>query len=50
MLGQTIKSIVNVSNSTMENGISIQNLSDGVYIVNILTENNQKLDKKIILE
>ena len=50
MLGQTITSFSNVANSAMENGIGIQNLSAGVYIVNINTSDNIKIDRKVILE
>jgi len=50
ILGQNVKSINNVSNSSMENGISIKNLSSGMYIVNIVTKDNSQLSKKIMLE
>ena len=50
MLGQNLKSMVDVSNNTMENGIIIHNLNSGIYVVNIETEGNDQLSKKIILE
>ncbi len=50
MLGQTVTSMIDVSNNTMENGISIQDLSSGIYVVSIKAEDNSQISKKIILE
>ena len=49
MLGQTIKTFINLDNQTLENGINISGLSSGTYIVNILTDNNLTIDKKAII-
>ena len=49
MLGQTITSLSNITNNTMENGIGIQNLSTGVYIVNITTSDDIKIDGKVVV-
>ncbi len=50
MLGQTVKTFKTPENSTLENGLYIGGLSSGVYLVNLTTESNIKLSKKIILE
>jgi hypothetical protein len=49
-LGQNIFQKQNLSTQQMSSGIAISNLSTGMYIVSIKTENNQTLDKKIIIE
>ncbi|APX99089.1 LamG-like jellyroll fold domain-containing protein [Lacinutrix venerupis] len=49
-LGQNIFQKLNVNKQVLENGMSISNLSSGLYIVSITTENNQTIDKKIIVE
>ncbi len=49
MLGQTIKRYNTIDNQTLENGISISDLSSGVYVVSVQTENNQTIDKKVII-
>ena len=50
MLGQNIKSYYNINNQTLENGLDISNLSSGVYLVNLNSENGTQLSKKIILD
>ncbi len=49
MLGQTVKSYNKVNNQNLENGINISDLNTGIYIVNIQTENNKSIDKKVII-
>ena len=49
LLGQQVVNLNNVSAQTLENGININNVSSGVYIVSLITENNLSLDKKIII-
>jgi hypothetical protein len=49
ILGQRVKTFNTINNQTLENGIDISNLSPGVYIVNIETDNNQSIDKKVII-
>lgn len=49
MLGQVVKTYTKINKLTLENGIDISNLSSGVYIVSIQTENNQTIDKKVII-
>lgn len=49
MLGQAIKTYNNIDNQTLENGVDISNLSAGVYLVSVQTENNLTIDKKIII-
>jgi hypothetical protein len=49
MLGQTVKAYNTIDNQTLENGISISDLSTGVYIVSVQTENNISIDKRVII-
>ncbi|WP_397363925.1 LamG-like jellyroll fold domain-containing protein [Olleya sp. R77988] len=49
-LGQEVFKTVSVTNSQLKNGLQISNLSSGLYIISIKTENNQTIDKKIIIE
>ncbi len=49
MLGQTVKAYNTIDNQTLENGISISDLSSGVYIVSVQTENNISIDKRVII-
>ena len=49
MLGQRIKILNSIDNQTLENGIDISGISSGVYIVSIKTENNQSIDRKVII-
>jgi len=49
-LGQVIQTKQDVSIETLEQGIAINNLSTGLYIVSLKTKNNQTVDKKIIVE
>jgi hypothetical protein len=50
MLGQTVRTFNNIDNNALENGVHIGDLSSGVYLVNLITKDNLKLNKKIILE
>jgi hypothetical protein len=49
MLGQTVKAYNTIDNQTLENGINISDLSTGVYIVSVQTENNISIDKRVII-
>ncbi len=49
MLGQNIKTYNNINNQVLENGINISSLSSGIYLVSVLTDNNQSIDKKVII-
>jgi len=49
ILGQNIKSYRDLSVNTLENGIDISNLAKGVYIINLITNDNEQVTKKIIL-
>ena len=49
-LGQQVYSTASVTNQQLENGLSLTNLSTGLYVVSITMENNQTLEKKIILK
>ena len=50
MLGQTVYAKANVSNNTLQNGMPINQLATGIYIVSIKTKENQTIDKKIVIE
>ncbi len=50
MLGQNIRSLNNVSTQTLDNGLDISNLSSGVYIISVSNDENQTIDKKVIVE
>ena len=50
MLGQVVKSFGQLTANTLESGVFLGDLSSGVYMVNVVTDNNLKVDKKIILE
>ncbi|MBT8273241.1 MAG: T9SS type A sorting domain-containing protein, partial [Bacteroidia bacterium] len=39
-----------VPTQTMSGGITLSNLSSGVYIVSVTTNNNTIIDKKIIID
>jgi hypothetical protein len=49
MLGQRIKTFKAINNQTLENGLNISDIYSGVYLISILTENDQKIDKKVII-
>ncbi|QXP60387.1 LamG-like jellyroll fold domain-containing protein [Olleya sp. HaHaR_3_96] len=49
-LGQQVYSSASVTNQQLENGLNLTNLSTGLYVVSITMENNQTLEKKIILK
>ncbi|AUC74469.1 GEVED domain-containing protein [Olleya sp. Bg11-27] len=49
-LGQQVYNSTSVTNQLLENGLSLTNLSTGLYVVSITMENNQTLEKKIILK
>ena len=48
VLGKNIKTISNVSSN--QNTIDVADLSQGVYLVTITTENNLKIVKKLVVE
>ena len=50
MLGQIVYSQNDLSQNTIANGVPLNQLSKGVYIVTIKTESNQSLDKKIVID
>ena len=50
MLGQAAYTKTNVSSNTLENGLPINELATGIYIVSIKTEDNQTIDKKIVID
>ncbi|MFD2543115.1 LamG-like jellyroll fold domain-containing protein [Lacinutrix gracilariae] len=50
MLGQTVYAKTSVSNTALENGLPIHTLATGIYIVKLKTENNNTIDKKIVVE
>ncbi|NND11148.1 MAG: T9SS type A sorting domain-containing protein, partial [Flavobacteriaceae bacterium] len=49
-LGQIVRSENYISNNSLENGISIDKLSTGVYLITIETEKNIKIKKKIVIK
>ncbi|WP_397363926.1 LamG-like jellyroll fold domain-containing protein [Olleya sp. R77988] len=49
-LGQKVFNSFSVTNNQLENGLQISNLSSGLYIVSVKTDNNQTIDKKIIIK
>jgi hypothetical protein len=48
ILGKTIKSIQNIN--TTEINVDVSNLTTGVYFVEITSDNNQKLVKKLVIQ
>jgi hypothetical protein len=50
MLGQTVRTFNDIENNALQNGIYIGDHSSGVYLVNLITKDNLKLNKKIVLE
>jgi hypothetical protein len=49
LLGQTVSSHKGINNQTLENGIDISALNSGIYLVSILTDNNNSIVKKVIV-
>jgi hypothetical protein len=49
MLGQIVKYYHPINNQTLEYGIDISDLNTGIYMVSILTDNNNSIDKKVIV-
>ncbi|MFV9549713.1 CshA/CshB family fibrillar adhesin-related protein [Algibacter sp. PT7-4] len=49
MRGQSVLEMVDVAQSKLNNGIPFNNVSTGMYIVCMRTENNEVLTKKIII-
>ncbi len=49
MLGQSVKSYHSINNLALENGVDISDLNAGIYIVSVLTDNNNSIDKKVIV-
>ena len=50
MLGQQVITMSALSTASLENGIHITNLNSGVYIVQLTTETNQIIERKIIID
>jgi len=50
LLGQPIISFDQIDNQTLENGLDISFLNTGIYIFSITFENNQTIDKKLIVQ
>lgn len=50
VLGQRIRSFRTLDRSSLENGLHLGDLSTGLYLVNLVTQNNMKLNKKVIIE
>ena len=50
MLGLNIRSLNNVSSQTLDNGLDISNLSSGIYIISVSNDDNQTINKKVIIE
>ena len=50
MIGQQIKAYGNLDSDTLENGLDVSDLSSGVYIVKVINEFNQSIDKKVIID
>ena len=50
MLGQTVKNFRELSVNSLENGLFVGELSYGVYLVNLVTNDSIKIDKKIIIK
>ncbi|MBT8304811.1 MAG: T9SS type A sorting domain-containing protein, partial [Bacteroidia bacterium] len=50
MLGQVVRTFNEVSSPSLQNGVQLGELSSGVYLVNLISESNLKLDKKIIID
>ncbi|MFD1161621.1 LamG-like jellyroll fold domain-containing protein [Hwangdonia seohaensis] len=48
MKGQTVYELQNVSQTTLNNGLKLANLSTGTYVVCLRTEDHQVITKKII--
>ena len=49
MLGQTVISFTDLETQALENGIDVSNLSSGIYLVSVKTDNNKSIDKKVII-
>jgi len=49
LLGQTVSSHKGINNQTLENGIDISAFNSGIYLVSILTDNNNSIVKKVIV-
>jgi hypothetical protein len=50
MLGQTVKSFASLQANELANGIYMGELSQGVYLVSMVDTENNRIDKKIIIE
>ncbi|NNL16081.1 MAG: T9SS type A sorting domain-containing protein [Flavobacteriaceae bacterium] len=49
LLGQQIISFDKIDNQTLENGLDISYLNTGVYIISLSYDNDQTIDKKVII-
>ncbi len=50
LLGQRVKTYNNLSNQALENGINISDLNTGVYLIRLTNNNDQAIDKKVIID
>lgn len=50
ILGQNIRSYIGLSSQALDNGLDVSSLSSGVYIVSLTNDDNQTIDKKVIIE
>ncbi len=49
MLGQNAKSYNSINTQELNNGIDVSDLNAGIYMVSILTNNNNSIHKKVIV-
>ncbi|KJD31864.1 hypothetical protein PK35_12745, partial [Tamlana nanhaiensis] len=50
MRGQRVMELQNVSNSSLESGLALNNMATGAYVVCLRTASNKVLTKKIIVK
>ncbi|WGD36001.1 LamG-like jellyroll fold domain-containing protein [Olleya sp. YS] len=50
VLGQEIFNSTTATKEQLEKGLQISNTSTGLYVVSIITENNQSIEKKIVIK
>lgn len=50
MLGQTVANFNTINNTTLHNGLKINSLSTGLYLVTLTTDANQSITKKIVIK
>lgn len=49
MLGQKVKTYRNISQNKIENGLDIENLNSGFYLIDLKLMSNAKLSKKVVI-